>query len=879
MTQSIKEQIKTLIESPEITETAYQKARAIYINGDCQILSRSARGFDVLVFDEDDVEVNILYSEEKNLRYFCDGKPAPWDSYSLAALMQIDEELEKPEHKIALEGKRYSHEGMIKRVLAERKAKALKAKYTIRFADNIYGEHLLINEKGTRYKITLRDFENETGYINNPDLKTNKLGTTKHIMYAFTALKDQPETYNKLSKFYPFVEIYLDPLNNYRITWHYPHSLKPEIAALIAKYFGDKKYIEEDAVKDFLTFIREAAEQPKILVRPEVEEKIKKAWDKEMLEVVKKEEELDFSSLKGTLFPYQQEGVAFATFRDGAVIADEMGLGKTIQAIATAVMKKKLFDFKKTLIICPASLKEQWKQEIEKFSHEKAVVAEGLPEQRASLYRNSDAYFIIANYETVLRDWREMNRMETDFIILDEAQKIKNFSTITAQSIKLLEKKHALVITGTPIENRLIDLYSIIQFINPQFLAPLWEFSYQHCYFDENKADKITGYYNLQQLNERLKPILIRREKRKVLKELPQVTEITVPVALHPEQEVYHANYAKGIAAILRKKFISPFDLQKLMLLMNSMRMVCDSTFLIDKESNISPKLHELKHIILEKLDLKNHKGKVIIFSEWITMLHLIGKMLHECGIGFAQLSSQVAVKNRDKLVKKFETDPDCQVFLSTEAGGAGLNLQVADTVINFELPWNPAKKNQRIGRIDRLGQLSKQLTVINLITKNSIETKIASGLTLKQNLFDGVLKNENGPDEVDFSASGKAQFLQELEEIMSGFIAPDTPKELDTIPEAENLIAEETLQDIVSEENSPDSVIALEFTEGQESPEAIEQEEKMQTMEKVMNQGMEFLSGMFKMATGKDLGFEGRKIEIDKETGEVVMRFKMPEL
>ncbi|MEJ7692031.1 DEAD/DEAH box helicase [Daejeonella sp.] len=571
--------------------------------------------------------------------------------------------------------------------------------------------------------------------------------------------------------------------------------------------------------------------------------------------------------------------MTFATFRDGAVIADEMGLGKTIQAIATAVMKKKLFGFKKTLIICPASLKEQWKQEIEKFSHEKAVVAEGLPEQRASLYRNSDAYFIIANYETVLRDWREMNRMETDFIILDEAQKIKNFSTITAQSIKLLEKKHALVITGTPIENRLIDLYSIIQFIDPQFLAPLWEFSYQHCYFDENKADKITGYYNLQQLNERLKSILIRREKRRVLKELPQVTEITVPVALHLEQEVYHASYAKGIAAILRKKFISPFDLQKLMLLMNSMRMVCDSTFLVDKESYISPKLHELKHIILEKLDLKNHKGKVIIFSEWITMLHLIGKMLHECGIGFALLSSQVAVKNRDKLVKKFETDIDCQVFLSTEAGGTGLNLQVAETVINFELPWNPAKKNQRIGRIDRLGQLSKQLTVINLITKNSIETKIASGLTLKQNLFDGVLKNENGPDEVDFSASGRAQFLQELEEIMNGFIAPDTSRELDTVPEAETLMAEEILQDIVSEEDSPDIVFAGERTEAQESTAAIEQQEKMQTMEKVMNQGMDFLSGMFKMATGKDLGFEGQKIEIDKETGDVVMRFKMPKM
>jgi len=683
--------------------------------------------------------------------------------------------------------------------------------------------------------------------------------------------------YNSLSKFYPFVEIYLDPLNNYRITWHYPHHLRPEIAALITRYFGNKNYIEENSEKDFLNFIIDAREHQHILVRPEVEEKVKKAWDLEMLALAKKEEQLDFSLLKSTLFPYQQEGVAFATFRDGAIIADEMGLGKTIQAIATAVMKKKLFGFRRTLIICPASLKEQWKQEIEKFSHEKAVIADGFPEQRADTYRNSDAYFVIVNYETVLRDWREMNRMETDFIILDEAQKIKNFSTITAQSIKLLEKKHALVITGTPIENRLIDLYSIVQFIDPQFLAPLWEFSYQHCYFDESKADKITGYYNLQQLNERLKPILIRREKRRVIKELPQVTEITVPVEMHFDQASYHANYARGIASILHKKFISPFDLQKLMLLMTNMRMVCDSTFLIDKESYISPKLHELKHILLEKLDLKNNKNKVIIFSEWVTMLHLIGKLLHECGIGFAQLSGQVAIKNRDKLVKKFENDPDCQVFLSTEAGGSGLNLQVADTVINFELPWNPAKKNQRIGRIDRLGQLSKHLTVINFITKGSIETKIASGLTLKQNLFDGVLNNENGPDVVDFSASGKAQFLKELEEVMDGFVSVPAEQDEENIIQEEIEQVEETLQDIVADENSI-TAPANEAIEPAEIMLSADQQEKIQTMEKVMNQGMEFLSGMFKMATGKDLGLEGQKMEIDKANGEIVMRFKMPQ-
>ena len=879
MIETVKKQIETLKDSSDINELVYHKAKALYINGNCQILSQSKQGFDILVNDDnaEDIEIRLRKFNEESLQVLFKGKPAPWDIYAIAALMQIEEELEKTEPKPFLEGKEYTREGMVKRVLEERKAKALKAKYTIKFADNIYGEHLLTNEKGTRYKITLRDFENETGYINNPDLETNKLGTTKHLMFAFAALKSQPGLFNSLSKFYPFVEVYLDPLNNYRITWHYPHQLKPETKALISNYFGDKKYIEEDGVKDFLPFIKEAGEHVNVLIRPEVEEKIKKAWDQEMLDLVKKEEQLDFSLLKTPLFPYQQEGVAFATFRSGAIIADEMGLGKTIQAIATAVMKKKLFGFRRTLIICPASLKEQWKQEIEKFSHEKAIIVEGLPAQRAELYRKSDAYFFIANYETVLRDYREMNRMEPDFVILDEAQKIKNFSTITAQSIKLLEKKHALVITGTPIENRLIDLYSIVQFIDPQFLAPLWEFSYQHCYFDETKSDKITGYYNLQHLNERLNPILIRREKRRVLQDLPQVTEITVPVAMHLEQEMLHANYAKGIAAILRKKFISPFDLQKLMLLMNNMRMVCDSTFLIDKETYISPKLNELKHIILEKLDLKNSKSKVIIFSEWVTMLNLIGKMLHECGIGFAQLSGKVAVKNRDKLVKKFETDPDCQIFLSTEAGGSGLNLQVADTVINFELPWNPAKKNQRIGRIDRLGQRSKHLTVVNLITKNSIETKIASGLTLKQNLFDGVLNNENGPDVVDFSASGKAQFLRELEELMEGFTNPQPEQSEENILQPINGQSEETLMDLVSDENIPDDVLTPQTVESPESIASFEHQEKIQTMEQVMNQGMDFLSGMYKMATGKDLGLEGRKMEIDKETGEIVMRFKMP--
>ncbi len=881
-TDNVKALITTLEEAPEY-QHHFIDGKGIYLDGGCQILGHGKHVFEVLVADGDDEYALSIVEEEGVITCYSDAKKTGWTAPAIAALFQVEEELNITGHVPVSEGISYTREGMVKRVLEERWAKAMKANYRIKFAKNIYGEHTLVTEKGERYLITLRDFENETGYIDNPDLKTNKLGTTKHLMFAFHQLKNDPALFKKLGKEYPFVEVYLDPLNSYQITWHYPAPLPPGIKELIDKYFGGQQFVPEAESKSFLPFISEAQAFAKLKVRPEVGEKIRKAWDQEMLDLARNTEKPDFNLLKTTLFPYQQEGVAFATFRDGAIIADEMGLGKTLQAMATAIMKKKIFGFRRTLIVCPASLKEQWKQEIEKFSDEQAEVVEGLPAQREAIYRHSEAYFLIVNYETVLRDLNAINRMDTDFIILDEAQKIKNFSTITAQNIKKLKRKHALVITGTPIENRLIDLYSIVQFIDPAFLAPLWEFSYQHCYFDNKKPDKITGYYNLQQLNERMGSILIRRTKAQVIKELPNITEINVPVDMHEEQRMYHKSYASDISLILRKKYISPYDMQKLMLLLNCMRMVCNSTYLIDKETHISPKLEELKYILLDKLDLLNTNNKVIIFSEWINMLNIIGKMLRENGLHYAQLTGKVAVKHRDKLIKKFEQDPNCRVFLSTESGGAGLNLQMADTVINFELPWNPAKKNQRLGRIDRIGQKSKNLTVINFITKNSIEVRISSGLGLKQNLFDGVLGHAGigGLDSVDFSEQGRAQFLQQIEAMLNGMDAGDGSGQEESI-DAETLSEDEAL---VLEEQAPVSDYRHENggdsqpADGPPATTAQDSEDEAETekMAKVMSQGMEFLASLMKMTTGKDLGLEGKTLEVDKATGEVVMRFKIP--
>ncbi|MDP3914107.1 MAG: DEAD/DEAH box helicase [Bacteroidota bacterium] len=876
--QKQKDKLQNILAKPELA-----LGEIMFNNNDCQVLSQSAVRFELIADSADSKSPKecSLDIEDEDLIPSINGERSGWERVSYACLLEIENELRFLDHKEPVEHKKYTREGMIKRVMQERRMKADKAKYRIKWAANIYGDHFLTNENGVKYKIFLRDFENETGYSDSMDSRLNKLGTTKHIMFAFQQLKDNKALFAQLDKTCPFVEVFCDPRNNYKISWFFPHPLPIDEQLLISRYFKKATFIEDEELKGFLGFFEESADFPMIHIRPEVREKVESAFEQDMLEKLRQNWKPDFSDINAELYNYQKEGIEFALFRKAAIIADEMGLGKTIQAIGTAVLKKQIFGFKKVLVVCPASLKVQWKKEIEKFSEEKALIVEGFPDEREKQYRDTEHLFFIVNYETILRDQLAINKAGIDLLVLDEAQRAKNYETKTAASIKRLDSKHVLIITGTPIENRLIDIFSIVSIIDPQFFGPLWEFSYQHCLFDPERRDKINGYYNLQQLHRKLGQILIRREKRKVLDQLPNVQQTNIPVNLSPLQADYHASYSKGIASIIRKKFLTPYDLQKLQLLLASMRMVCDSTYLIDEETNESPKLEELKYILLEKLDVPNSDRKIIIFSEWVKVHKLIGKMLRENNIGFAELNGSVPVKLRGELIRKFETNSHCKIFLSTEAGGSGLNLQVADTLINFELPWNPAKKNQRIGRIDRLGQKSNKLTIFNFITRNSIEQQIASGLLIKQNLFDGVLDSSSTTNYVDFSSKGRSQFIQQLEEFIAESekiaLEDDLEKVVTSVNTAENVtekLPEPDEIDLSEEaiENIPETVI-----ETQTSSQQTVAEEKAQEIEQVMNNGMQFLAGLFKMSTGKDLGLSGQSVEINKETGEIVMKFKLP--
>ena len=892
---------KVLMQLPG-TEILY--GEILFNNCDCQILSQSAASIDFLVNtagENESVEYSLLIDTQMDeIHGFTPQvgkKKVEWNRYSYACLLQYEQELSLLDPSENIEHKKYTRLGMIKRVMDERRQKADKASYRIEWANNIYGDHILTNEQGASYTVLLRDFEAETGYSDSWDSKLNKLGTTKHIMFAFSELKKDKKLYDRLDKTYPFIEVFCDPLNEYKITWFYPHKLPAGEQLLISRHFKNQNHIEnnESEIKVFLDFIEDAGEFEAICIRPDVREKVERAFELSMLKELGQNYKADYSLINVELFPYQKEGVEFVLFRSVAIIADEMGLGKTVQAAAAAVLKKQVFGFEKTLVVCPATLKSQWKKEIEKFTNEKALIVSGTPKEREAQYRNGEHFFLIVNYETIMRDSGAINDAGIDFLILDEAQRIKNFETKTYSSINRLQAKHTLVITGTPIENRLIDIFSIVSVLDPYFFGPLWEFSYEHCLFDPVKTNKINGYFNLQSLNTQLADILIRREKRNVLDQLPNVQQVDIPIALAREQAEYHASYSSGVAKIIRKKFITAYDMQRLQLLLSKMRMVCDSTYLIDEKTNVSPKMTELENILFDQFDLKNNNQKIIIFSEWIKVHKLIGQMLRKNKIGFVELSGKVPVKSRGELIKKFENSPECKIFLSTEAGGAGLNLQVADILINFELPWNPAKKNQRIGRIDRLGQKSTNLTIYNFITRNSIEQQIAAGLLIKQNLFEGVLDSSSKTDYVDFSSKGRSQFIEQLEAFINQSKDEIDEAEIEeTVKEETEDIARDAYEESVEQEDDfaegfeltdtrdeeqglpQASATAKDTSEKQETTASVS-ESKTAELEQVMTSGMQFLAGLYKMSTGKDMGTENSQIKINQETGEVTMTFKLP--
>jgi hypothetical protein len=473
------------------------------------------------------------------------------------------------------------------------------------------------------------------------------------------------------------------------------------------------------------------------------------------------------------LFPYQREGMLHLAFTERALLADEMGLGKTIQAIAACALLHRLGKAQRVLVVTPASLKTEWEEQIQRFTTLPLQLVYGAKPYRLKAYQ-SPPFFTIVNYEQMLGDVLDVNKsLRPDIVVLDEAQRIKNWDTKTSQAIKRLHSRYAFVLTGTPIENRIDEIHSLMSFLNPNLLGPLFRFNREFYQFDDR--GRPAGFKNLDKLHERIRTVMLRRRKADVETELPDRTDRNFFVPLSDEQRARYQDHEKEVARLMGIAKHRPLTMQqqeKLMRELNMMRMCCDTNYILDEDERACPKLKELEKIFEETRE--NEGVKVIVFSEWVRMLELARDLCKQVGLGYAWHTGTVPQRRRRAEIQLFKTDPNCRVFLSTDSGSTGLNLQNASIVINCDLPWNPAKLEQRIARAWRKHQ-TRSVTVLNLVSEGTIEHRMLETLANKQALSDGVLDRKGNLTEIKLH-SGRQAFLKKLELLVSADINRPSP-------------------------------------------------------------------------------------------------------
>jgi hypothetical protein len=638
----------------------------------------------------------------------------------------------------------------------------------------VYTDYNVYNpETHNTYKVAIRSADNTANFCECNDFKTNGLGTCKHIEATFFHIIKIMQKGNLLNMEYrPFyTSVYLDYRAGRKVKIRIGTEKEKEFAQLAHEYFNEDGQLKESAIGQFEDILKKAHNiEPGFRCYPDALEHIitlrERAKRKELVsqKYLKNRENGVFKSLiKAELFPYQKDGVLFASATGRCIIADDMGLGKTIQAIAAANLLKKEKYIEKILVICPTSLKYQWQKEIEKFTDEEALVIEGVVTKREQQYQfgNYGHFFKIVSYNTAVNDIGYINEQNFDLVILDEAQRIKNFNTKISRNIKKIKSSLAFVLTGTPLENKLEELYSIVQFIDPFALGPFYQFMHQHQM--KNETGKVVGYKDLNAIGQMLQGIMIRRKKKDVLLELPDRMDKILQVPMTAKQREIHDSYANNVAQIVnkwkRQGFLREKDRQNLMIFLNMMRMACNSTYIIDQETRHDTKIDELLGIIEEMM--AEGDEKIVVFSQWERMTRIVAGELEERNIGYEHLNGSVPSAQRAKLFENFNNDPDCRVFLSTDAGGVGLNLQAASILVNLDIPWNPAVLEQRIARIYRLGQ-TRKVSIINMVSIDTIEHRMLGVISFKKGLSEGII--DQGENTIFMGDSKFNKFMETVE-------------------------------------------------------------------------------------------------------------------
>lgn len=457
------------------------------------------------------------------------------------------------------------------------------------------------------------------------------------------------------------------------------------------------------------------------------------------------EKHLAFSDVpkvvKATLRSYQTEGVRWlerlrSMYLNG-ILADDMGLGKTLQAIVAISQhtKKKVAP---SLIVCPTSLLYNWKEECHKFNATlKTLVVDGIPTGRKKLIEGIKNYdVVITSYTLLQKDIESYKTMPFSYVILDEAQHIKNRGTRNAKSVKMVQAEHRLILSGTPIENSLDELWSLFDFLMPGFLSTYERFMEKYIRVSGEEQHK-----NLEYLRKKVSPFILRRMKSDVLDDLPPVSELVYHCQLTDVQQELYRSYAQSARDELVKLVERDgFDRVQIHVLatLTRLKQICCHPAIFAKEK-AEPGDSAKYEMLLDLLQtLVEGKHKTVIFSQYTRMLQIMKDDFELRGIKFAYLDG--SSKNRLEVVKQFNEDPSISVFLvSLKAGGTGLNLVGADTVIHYDMWWNPAVENQATDRVHRMGQ-KNSVSAYKLITLGTIEEKIAEMQKRKKGLVKKVV-------------------------------------------------------------------------------------------------------------------------------------------
>lgn len=446
--------------------------------------------------------------------------------------------------------------------------------------------------------------------------------------------------------------------------------------------------------------------------------------------------------LKATLRHYQKDGLNWLNFLDdfnfGSCLADDMGLGKTIQILAFILSQREKVAFNTNLVVVPASLIFNWRTEIEKFAPSIEVkIIYG--NERSKTSESFDQYeVVLTSYGTLLSDIRFLKDYRFNYIFLDESQNIKNPESQRYKAVRMLKSRNKVVMTGTPIENSTFDLYGQLSFACPGLFGSKQQFADLY----STPIDQFKDKKRSKELQSKIKPFILRRTKEQVAKELPDKTEIVLYCEMGAEQrEVYEANKKEIQDFILNKSEDElPKSSMHVLKSITQLRQICNSAALLADGKSYLQASSKIE-VLLEQIESKASNHKILVFSQFVTMLDLIKKQLEKRNIRYEYLTGQT--KNREEVVGSFQQNKDIPVFLiSLKAGGTGLNLTQADYVYLVDPWWNPAVENQAIDRAYRIGQ-HKNVMAVRLICPDTIEEKIMKLQATKKDLVKNLIQSD----------------------------------------------------------------------------------------------------------------------------------------